>query len=238
MEDRPPDAPDPASPPDPWATAPPPPPGEPPPPAIIPWEEPGRPWMSGLIETLKLLFTRPREAFERMPVTGDVLKPFIFAIILGWIGAIANAVWNIAIRGVVPGGSEYSRYEMPAAWLPLLAAFAPAVLVIAILINTAFIHLFLMILGGARRGLAATLRAICYAQAPQIFLLVPLCGGLIAGVGALILTVIGLSAAHRIGIGRAALAVMLPTVLCCACVAILVATVGAGLMARYGGFGQ
>jgi hypothetical protein len=235
MEDRPPDASDPVSPSASWTPPPPPPPSDGPPPlAVIPWEDPARPWTSSLIETIKLLFTRPREAFERMPVTGGVLRPFVFAIIVGWIGMIFNAIWSLSMRGMMPSSGDYARYQMPAVWLPFTAACAPLLIVIALLIATAIDHLFLMIVGGAKNGIAATLRALCYAQAPSVFLILPFCGGPIAGIGTLVLTIIGLSAAHRISTGRAAVAVLLPAVLCCTCMAILFATVGAALWSHFG----
>jgi hypothetical protein len=238
MEDRPPDAPDPVSPSASWT--PPPPPTQPPPPtgppgrAVIPWEEPGRPWISGLIETIKLLFTSPRAAFERMPVSGDVLRPFLFAILVGWTGAVFGVTWNLLFSGIMPRSPEYERYSMPNTWAPFFALFAPLIIVVSLLIGTAINHLFLMILGGARRGIAATLRVLCYASVPQILNVIPGCGSLLGGVGTLVLTVIGLSAVHGISIGKSVLAVILPTLLCCICGIALLFTVGAGLMARYG----
>jgi hypothetical protein len=234
MEDRPPD---PVSPSASWTPPPPPPPGpptEPPARGVIPWEEPGRPWLSGLTETIKLLFTRPREAFERMPITGDVLRPFVFAIVIGWIGAVFGALWNGLFRGMMPASPEYARYAMPNAWLPIFAMFAPVFIVVSLLVGTAIDHVFLMIVGGARRGIATTLRVLCYAMAPQILNVVPGCGSLIASIGTLVLTVIGLSAAHGISTGKAALAVLLPAILCCVCGVILAVTLGAGLLAQYG----
>lgn len=233
MEDRPPNAPDPYSPSASWSP-PPPPPGGPPPPALIPWEDPARPWTSALFETIQLLFTRPREAFERMPVTGSMLRPFVFAIIVGWIGTIFSTIWQLTMRGMIPAAGEYSRYQMPAAWLPFAAACAPLFIVIALLVAAVIDHVFLMIVGGAKRGIAATLRTLCYAQAPSIFLILPFCGGLIAGIGTLVLTIIGLSAAHQISIGKAALAVLLPAILCCVCIGALLATFGAALWSHYG----
>src|SRR6187399_1390195 len=115
MEDRPQDAPAPLPPSDDWPP-PPPPPGEPPvppPPAVIPWEQPGLPWTTGLVETVKLLLTKPRQAFERMPITGDPLRPLVFAILLGWLGAIFSAIWNLAFGGVMPAANTYGGYAMP-----------------------------------------------------------------------------------------------------------------------------
>lgn len=221
MEDRPPDAPQPAAVP------------------IIPWEEPGRPWPSGMVETLKLLFTQPRVAFERMPINQDVLRPFLFAIIIGWLGIIFSSLWQATMsglmHGMMPGGADYERFQLPALWLPFVATFAPLIIVCVLLLSTAIYHLFLMAVGGAKHGLVATLRALCYAQGAQILLILPGCGGFLAGIAQIVLTIIGLSAAHRISTGRAATAVLLPTVLCCGCLLLIMVFAGAAVMSRFGG---
>jgi hypothetical protein len=92
-----------------------------------------------------------------------------------------------------------------------------------------------MLVGGATRGVGATFRVLCYALAPEILNVLPGCGSPLAGVGSLILTVIGFSAVHRISTGKAALAVLLPVVLCCTCVLVFAVTVGAGMLAAFGG---
>ena len=234
MEDRPPDAPAPLPPSDDWPP-PPPPPGPPPvpPPAVIPWEQPGVSWTTGLVETVKLLLSKPREAFERMPISGDPLRPLVFAIILGWIGAIFNAVWSVAFRGMMPNPGAYGGYPMPNYFVPMTALFAPVLVVCAILVSSAIYHLMLMMVGGAKSGFLATMRVTCYAQAPQVIQLLPLCGGLIAAVGSILLTIQGLAVAHRISLGKATLAVLLPLVLCCACIGALIASMGAAFLSQF-----
>ena len=214
---------------------PPPPPVEPPPPPsappVIPWEQPGLPWTTGLVETVKLLLSRPREAFERMPIGGDLLKPFLFAIVLGWLGVIFQTIWSIAFKGIAP--SSYGGYALPALFLPLSAAFAPILIACLILVASAVDHVMLMIVGGARNGFQATLRANCYAQAPQVLQLMPFCGGLLAAIGTLLLTIQGLATAHRISLGKAAFAVLLPAVLCCGCLIVLAVTMGAAMLRHW-----
>ncbi|HEX7579294.1 MAG TPA: hypothetical protein VF580_04785, partial [Thermoanaerobaculia bacterium] len=69
---------------------PPPPPFVPAPPAVapIPWEDPSRPPAPALIETVKLFVTDMTQAFRRMPVTGDIARPLLYAVIVGSIGPI------------------------------------------------------------------------------------------------------------------------------------------------------
>jgi hypothetical protein len=233
MEDRPPDAPAPNPPSDDWPPPPPPiEPPAPPPPAVIPWEQPGLPWTTALVETVKLLLSRPRAAFERMPITGDPLRPVVFAILLGWFGAIFNVGWSIPFRTMMPAGSPYGSHQMPAFLLPLIALFAPILIVCTLLVGTAILHLMLMIVGGARSGFGATLRALCYSRAPEVFQVLPFCGVMIALIGGLLLLVQGLAVAHRISLGKATLAVLLPLVLCCICFSVFLVTMGAAFLAH------
>jgi hypothetical protein len=197
---------------------------------VIPWEQPGVPWTTGLVETIKLLIAKPREAFERMPLTGDLLRPFVFAILLGWIGTIFGTIWQVAFQGAFP---RTSGEPMPALFMPILALFAPVFIVFGLFVSAAIYHVMLLIVGGARGGFQATLRVLCYSQAPQVFQLLPICGVMITGVATLFLMIQGLAVAHRISLGKSALAVLLPAVLCCTCVCVLLFTVGAAFLARY-----
>ena len=74
----------------------------------------------------------------------------------------------------------------------------------------------LMLVGGADKGFEATARVCSYAQASQLAQVIPFCGGLLSLVWSLILLIVGLSTAHGISRGKAAVAVILPVVLCCA----------------------
>jgi hypothetical protein len=60
------------------------------------------------------------------------------------------------------------------------------------------------------------------------------CGQFVGLVWGLVLNIIGLSVLHRISLGRAALAVFLPLVLCCACVALAIALFGAAIFGALG----
>ena len=52
----------------------------------------------------------------------------------------------------------------------------------------------------------------------------------------LVLEIIGLSVLHRISIGRAIAAVLIPLVLCCGCLIVAIVMFGTALMAALGGF--
>jgi len=205
----------------------PPPPVQPTRAAPIPWEDPARTsTFERFVETVKLLATRPGEAFAGMPTTGGIGSPLLYAIVVGWIGIAIAVVWNTLFQGMwIPfmGSGEEAAIAagFTAAWAVGLVVLAPIFVIIGVFIGAAVLHLMLMIVGGANNGFEATVRVVCYAQTAQLAGIIPFCGGLISMVWAIILYVFGLAAAHSTTQGKAALAVLLPVVLCCAFMAAL-----------------
>jgi len=223
------------------ASVPPPPPTDEgiPVPAGLPWETPGRPPVDGFFETLKLFITRPAEAYERMPTRGDLLRPIVYAVIIGWLAVIVSQLYGLAMRGMtwrfMPGMEGMRGMGMSAAATVAVMIFAPVIIVFGLFVWSGIVHLMLLILGGANEGFAATFRVMSYAATAQVAQVIPFCGGLIAAVWALVLEIIGIAAAHRISQGKAALAVLLPLVICCACLAAVFALSGAAILSAISG---
>ncbi len=239
MEDRP--TYDAWSPPPTEPPAPPAPPPIPPGAPLIAWEDPTRPWFGALVETVQGFFTAPRRTFERVPVRGDVLRPLLFAILVGWIGQFFLSVWELTLvdplRGMMPG-NQFGYDEVPRGYWVAVMALAPLITAIGLVFTSAWSHVFLMLFGGARNGFAATFRALCYVQVAALLLALPFCGGIFGAAFALALQIIGLSTVHRISLGKAAAAVLIPTFLCCACIAAIVLMFSAALMSMLGGVGR
>jgi hypothetical protein len=204
------------------SSSPPPPPAAPTQAAPIPWEDPARTsTFERLVETVKMLATRPGEAFAGMPTTGGIGSPLLYAIIVGWIGIAIAVAWNTLFQGMwIPfvGSGEDAAVAavFTGAWAFGMVLLAPVFVIIGVFIYAAILHLMLMIVGGANNGFEATVRVVCYAQTAQLAGIIPLCGGLIALVWQIILFVVGFATAHRTTQGKAVLAVLLPVVLCCA----------------------
>ncbi len=220
------------------------PPPQPPPstPEALPWEQPGYPILEGLYETARLVLVRPSEAFARMSTTGDLGRPLLYAVIFGWLGMIAAQVYNIAFRSAMmsflprlPGMPGGRAMGLPVAFNVGFMILAPIFILLGIFIGAAIIHLFLMLVGGAGGGFATTVRVVCYAGTVQIIQVIPFCGGLVALVWGIVIEIIGLAQAHRTTQGKAAVAVLLPLVLCCVCVAALAATFGAAVAGAFRG---
>ena len=92
----------------------------------------------------------------------------------------------------------------------------PLFIVIGLFIGSGIVHLCLMIVGGANQSFETTFRVLAFSQGSASPLqIIPLCGGLISGVWAIVCNCIGLARAHETDTGRAVLAVFLPLIVCC-----------------------
>ena len=201
-----------------------------------PWEDRGRlGFMAALVETTQKVLTRPSEFFASMPVTGGIGGPLLYAILVGTLGVVVAALYREVFQALVGStfaglgsSGEVQRilpFLMSGAGLVIQVVFAPLFVTIGLFLVAAIAHLFLLLLGGARRGFEATFRVTCYSEAAAVINVIPVCGGLFSFVYYLVLAIIGLAAAHGIGKGTAAAAVLLPLLLVCCC------CVGAGVLA-------
>lgn len=213
---------------------PPPPPAGPPP---LPWEEPGRSPIEGLIATVKLFFGHPTEAFRRMSLTAEMLKPILYAIIVGWIGmafaAVYESLFHLTLWNWLPG--KFGERDAIVNVIGNVATifFAPLLIMVGLVVGTAITHLMLILLGGARRGFGATFRVNSYGMTATLLGVVPLLGGLLNLITTIILQVIGLSQVHGISKGRAAAAVLVPGLLCCVLTGFAMVMFGAAMMAMF-----
>ncbi len=207
------------------ASSPPPLPGGP---SAVPWDDRERlGWVNALVETTRQVLTAPGAFFRAMPTTGGIGSPLLYAVIVGWAAVIVASFYQAMVRSLM--GSPFStlgdRPEVTAlvGWMGRWVGFLVQVLlggvsmVITVFVWAGIIHLMLLLLGGALQHFEATFRTVCFGQATLVTCLIPFCGSAIALVWFLVLCVIGLAEAHRIGHGKAAAATLLPIVLLCCC---------------------
>lgn len=200
----------------------------PPPPAVVPlpWEQSGYPFFPAIVETTKLFLTRPREAFERSSPAIGIGRPLLYGCILSFILNFFTAVYQFwgssFMRNMenMPGMKDWMSAERsipPLAQLLGTIFASPFVIPLAILLVSGLVHVCLLLLGGAPAGYKGTVKAECYAYAPAILGILPLCGSVAAAIWTIVLLVIGLTVVHRISTGKAVAAVLIPFCLCCAC---------------------
>ena len=198
----------------------------------------GTPWdrraqigfLNALIETTKEVLMQPAAFFRGMAVTGGIGGPLLYAIIVGLVGLIASAIYSGVFRGVLSdsiarmGGSDVAWVTpfLQGGSLVATVLLGPVIIAMRVFIGSGLIHLALLAMGGAPRGYEATFRVTAYGHAPSIFSIVPVCGGLVEAVYTLVLLIIGVSEAHSISRGKAAVAVLVPgLVICCCCLGVI-----------------
>lgn len=200
----------------------------------LPWEDRDNVgFFPALWETMILFLKSPTEAFARTKQSGDMASPLIYAVILGSVGAILGQLWGLVLPfGAIPFAGEDALPMLGASGFMAVVTIvlAPILVVIGLFIGTCIFHVSVLVVGGRENpgDFESTLRAIAYSYSTQPLQIVPIFGGLIAGIWSLILYALGFCRMHGMSGGRAAVAVLLPMVVCCV-LAILIISMTAGL---------
>jgi hypothetical protein len=186
----------------------------------LPWEHRHeRGFFNAFIETLPMVLTRPAEAFEVMKREGGLGEPLIYALIGGCIGGIVSFLFTLGFQSVGLFTDRHNNGLAAVAGMGVGSAMIillPLFIIIGLFIGSAIVHLCLMIVGGANQSFETTFRVLAFSHGSTGPLqIIPLCGGMISGVWALVCTCIGLARAHETDTGRAVLAVFLPLIVCC-----------------------
>ena len=90
---------------------------------------------------------------------------------------------------------------------------SPIWLMLGLFIATGIVHLFLLLVRGAKHGFGASLRVFCFSAGPQLLSVVPYLGPAVGSVWSLVITVIGLRETHETTTGKALAAVLIPVAL-------------------------
>jgi hypothetical protein len=209
--------------------------------------EQGTPWerreqlglVPALVETTGQVLLHPADFFRRMPIAGGLGAPVVYALIVGYLGifvqALYQAVLNIGLGSALRGFGARSPLGSlgPAlqggAGLLLQMVLGPVFVLVGLFVGAGIYHLILMVIGQAKEGFEATLRVVAYGHAASVLMVLPFCGGLVAVVWWVVIGIVGLSEAHRIGRGSAAVAVLAPIVLACCCCGISLLLVFGGI---------
>jgi hypothetical protein len=205
----------------------------------LPWEEPNA-GLSSIVPTALRIITSPVAAFTQMSLTVDLVRPIAYFVLWALVGACIGQIWNFLFFDSFVGiarslaGSQFEKFapfiQKPGALqITVGLVVTPLVALIVLFIWSAIVHLMLTLLGGANRGFATTLRVMCYAETTQVAVVLPGVGGLIGIVWRLILEIVGLAQAHKTEGWKAALAIILPLVLCCVCLVLGIVAFGAAL---------
>jgi hypothetical protein len=225
----------------------PPQPPTPPPVPPLPWERPGA-GIGDLVSTTTMLLGRPGEAFSRLRATSGVGRSLVYGLVVYVLFNAVGQLWGLALSSALQGlmesfgGGVFAEMQKtglsPGLQFLLSLLLAPVVFVVGVFVASGVVHLLLLLFGGAPGGFETTLRVNAYSAAPSVVLVFPFLGWLISTIWWVVLLILGLATAHRVPGGRAAAAVLVPFLLCCACTAVAIALATAGAMAALGGMAK
>jgi hypothetical protein len=195
-----------------------PPPGFPETPPPLPRGRSGPPWelegmsLQSFIDTARGILTDPVVAFDDMRREGGLALPLIYYAIGMLIALIFAMLWQVfgwTLPFGPPSTAELTFSSAMIVYLPICGT-------IALFVGSLIIHLLLILFGGQKYPYETTFRTLAYAggSAYPIWIF-PMCGWAVATVWMLIVAVIGLSRTQETSTGKAAAAILTPTVLCC-----------------------
>ncbi len=199
--------------------------------AGIPWEVAADEltFVQRLTHTWSQSMLQPGEFFRNMRVDGGAGPALLYALILIIMGQAFNLFWQqlIADRlaerfGDVSPVLEQMFATAGAQQLLLM----PLLALLGLFIGTLIYHLCLVIVGGAKNGMAATFRVLAYSESTQLLLVIPILGQFIAMIWSFVLIIIGIKEAHETTTGRAVFAFLLPVIFCCALLFLMMLMVG------------
>lgn len=213
-----------------------------------PWERRAEiGFFKGLIDTVILSVKNPVGFFSGMPAS-NANGAITYYWIVGGFSVIAASIWA-ALLSLLSGDAaeKISQFEALAqsseqmgeasgaffeVVLPLLSMVANPIATlfcqilsaliltpIQLLIVAGIYHLSALVLGAARNGFNATLRAIGYAAGPLLLGVIPLCGAAVGGLAYTVFAIIGIARLQQVSYGKAVLVCLLPIILgfICAC---------------------
>jgi hypothetical protein len=194
----------------------------------MPWEQrDSLGFVEAMVQTLRLLVTEPRESFSRLRADGDITSPMLYGIIISSICVLLSQLWSFllssSLRSAFGGMEGFNElFRTPSAYeLVGLIVVWPVVFVVMAFIGAGVLHMSLMLVGAtesSEHGFEGTLKVYIYATVAWLALVVPFAGSLVVTLWHLMLQVIGFAAVHKTSQGRALIAVLIPTVLCCVCI--------------------
>lgn len=179
----------------------------------VPWEHPERYGIFGsLLYTLSRVMFRGKDFFSTIHSQVSSLRPASFYALIGLFQAVVayffspNVVDFIKTADLDPQKQALIENLISNQSLPMVLISTPFIMILQLLIYTAFIYLAIRITNPEKADFPLTLRVIAYASAPMILSIVPYAGGIIGLVWFIYNIFIGIKYAMRLSWQRTFLA--------------------------------
>lgn len=152
----------------------------------VPWEHPERYGILGaLVQTVSRVMFRGREFFSTIHSRVSSLRPASFYALIGVFQALVayflspNVLEIIKTADMDPQKQALMENLISGQSLPMLIISTPFIMILLLLVYTAFIYLAIRITNPEKADFPLTLRIIAYASAPMILSIVPYIGGVV-----------------------------------------------------------
>jgi hypothetical protein len=177
----------------------------------VPWDNINRLGLwKALLSTIKKCLTVPSSFFSDLAASRRSTMAWLFALIIGSIGAVFNSVWSYflisPLLDLVPGLDSFTGKNLLSTGQLI---FSPLIITGKLLFITGYFHLLLSITHSNRQNIAATFRIACYAQSAAIFDCIPAIGSAISLTWSLYLLSIGFTKVHKISMLRSWMVILL-----------------------------
>jgi hypothetical protein len=155
-----------------------------------------------------------------MKQTGGLGAPLFFFVLLATLGGAAGvfyqSVYSSLESAATPEQQAVAAIFSSTAAIGMTIMLLPLFLAAFAFVSAGLVHLALIVVGGAKRPFEATFRVACYAGGSTAVLqLLPVCGTVASSIWNFVCMIVGLSEVHGISKGRAIVAVLLPSIVCC-----------------------
>ncbi|MEW5737890.1 MAG: YIP1 family protein [Myxococcota bacterium] len=204
----------------------------------LPWDEresigTWRAWWRTCVQ----LISSPTSTLESARSDGSFGGSVLFSLLSTLVGyGMTVGVLSLSvIPAMVLGAKRGEAGDLTGVAIVLLGFVFYAVLILVVqmailLVFAALDHVMLLMLGAQPKRYEVSVRANALAMAPALVGLVPLCGVYVWPLWAIVLRIIALMHLHKTTAGKAAAAVLIPTVLFCGlCGSLYFAAFAAGL---------
>lgn len=152
----------------------------------VPWEHPERYGILGsLLQTISRVMFRGKDFFSTIHSRVSSLRPASFYALIGLFQAVVayflspNVVELIKTADIDPQKQALMENLIAGQSFPMLVITTPFIMILQLLIYSAFIYLAIRITNPEKADFPLTLRIIAYASAPMILSIVPYIGGVI-----------------------------------------------------------
>ncbi len=171
-------------------------------------------WPS-VFATLKAVLFSPETFFHSSDIRGGIREPFAFGLLMGSASTMFSLFWKFLVLSGGLMAVDLPLFGQRTAWFVflILLVFVPVFVAVSMFIFAAILHLMLLLVRGGGNGFEASFRVIAYAQAAQIWAMIPFLGGWVGFIWQFIVQVIGLREIHRTSYLRVIAAFVIPVML-------------------------